>query len=267
MRSSTLAAALLLVTSTTVSAALQPGDIAFTAFNADEDGFALVALRPLAPFSTIYFSDNEWGGGVPGSGTFNTGENTYAWVSGPETLAAGTAVRFSAIDQATRAASIGAFGLFQGGTPGFSATGDTLYAYAGDASAIPTQFLAALSSEAFAGSTLTDSGLIPGINAVAIGTGADFAEYSGPRTGAADFTVYAGLLHDPSQWTSFATGDFALRAPDLTPFAVAAVPEPSAYALLATGLGLVGWRLRKRAREHAPWTLCACERRSGLTLA
>jgi len=158
MRSSSLAAALLLVTSTTVNAALQSGDIAFTAFNADEDGFALVALRPLPAFSTIHFSDNEWGGGAPGSGTFNTGENTYTWVTGPEPLAAGTVVRFSAIDQATRAASVGAFGLFQGGTPGFSATGDTLYAYAGDANAVPAQFLAALSSEGFSGSTLAGSG-------------------------------------------------------------------------------------------------------------
>ena len=33
----------------TAQAALQPGDLAFTAFNADEDGFALSALREVAP--------------------------------------------------------------------------------------------------------------------------------------------------------------------------------------------------------------------------
>jgi hypothetical protein len=262
-----LAAALLVVASATANAALQPGDIAFTAFNADEDGFALVPLRPLPAFSTIYFSDNEWSGGAPGAGAFNTGENTYAWVTGPEPVAPGTVVRFSAIDKATRSASIGAFGLVQSSAPGFSASGDTLFAYAGDANAAPTQLLAALSSEAFAGSTLAGSGLTLGVNAVAIGTGADYAEYAGTRSGAASFAAYAGLIHDASQWNSFANGEFAATVPNLAPFAVTAVPEPSTYALLATGLGLVGWRLRKRARQHAPWALCACERRAGLALA
>jgi hypothetical protein len=97
------AIAALLVASGSVNAALQPGDLAFTAFNADEDGFALVALRNVAPFTTVHFSDNEWTGGAPGVGSFNTGESTFAWVSGAETLPAGSVVRFRAIDQATRA--------------------------------------------------------------------------------------------------------------------------------------------------------------------
>ncbi len=255
MRSSRLAAALLLATSTTVNAALQPGDIAFTAFNADEDGFAVVALRPIAAFSTIHFSDNEWTGGAPGIGAFNTGESTFAWVTGPEPIAAGTVIRFSAVDQPPRAASVGAFGILPGGTTGFAATGDTLYAYVGETPTQPTQLLAAISSDGFAGSDLTGSGLAVGVNAIAVGSGADYAEYQGMRVGAASFADYATLIADASQWRSHATGEFAATVPNLEPFAVAAVPEPQTYAMLATGLGLIGWRLRKRAQQHAPWQI------------
>jgi hypothetical protein len=240
-------------------AALQPGDLAFTAFNTDEDGFALTALRDVAPYTTVYFSDNEWSGGAPGVGSFNTGENTFVWVTGAQTIAPGTVVRFSRIDQAARAASAGAFGIFRSGTPGFSASGDTLFAYSGDGSATPTRFLAAISSEAFAGSTLTDTGLVAGINAVAVGSGADFAEYIGPRSGLASFGAYVELIADATQWRSHATGDFAALAPDTTGFGIAPVPEPETYALFATGLGLIGWRLRKRAAMRAPRALCALE--------
>ena len=98
----------LLLAAASSHAALQAGDIAFTSFNADEDGFSVVALREVAPFTAIYFTDNEWNGGAPGSGGFNSGEGTYAWVSGAAAIAAGTVVRFSEIDSATRAASVGA---------------------------------------------------------------------------------------------------------------------------------------------------------------
>jgi hypothetical protein len=236
-----------------VHAALQPGDLAFTAFNADEDGFAVVALREIAPFDTVYFTDNEWSGGAPGMGKFNTGENTFVWVTGAQPIAPGTVVRFSQIDQAARSASVGAFALFQSGAPGFSASGDTLFAFTGNAAAVPDRLLAALSTEGYAGSSLAGSGLAEGVNAVSVGTGADYAEYAGPRSGLASFGGYAALVNDASLWQSSATGDFAATVPNLSPFAVAAVPEPQTYALLATGLSLIGWRLRRRALARAPW--------------
>ena len=249
-------AALLLAAAHT-QAALQPGDIAFTAFNADEDGFAVVALRDLAPFSAIYFSENEWNGGAPGAGAFNGGEATYAWVSGAAPIAAGSLVRFSAIDKAARAASVGAFGQVLSGTSGFAATGDSLFAYAGASASSPAALLAAVSSDGYGGSSLAGSGLAVGINAVSVAAGADFAEYTGPRSGLASYSAYAPLLADAERWSSLATGDFATTAPNMAPFAVAAVPEPETYALLATGLGLVGWRLRQQRRREASGRIVA----------
>lgn len=247
--------AALTLASTTALAALQPGDLAFTAFNADEDGFAIVALKPIAPFSTIYFSDNEWIGGAPGAGAFTTGESTFAWISGSLPVAAGTVVRFSAIDQTTRAASVGAFGVIQGGVLGFSASGDTLFAYLAGASHAPTQFLAAISSEGYAGSSLAGTGLIAGVNAVTITSSADYGEYTGARTGLASFSDYGALINNASHWTMHATGDFAMLAPNMTAFGIAPVPEPETYALLLTGLGLVGWRLRQVRQRQAPLPL------------
>ena len=239
----------LLLAGASSHAALQAGDIAFTSFNADEDGFSVVALRDLAPFSTIYFTENEWSGGAPGTGGFNTGEGTYAWVTGAAAIPAGGVVRFSDIDGAARAASVGAFGQMLTGVSGFAATGDTLFAYVGDSAAQPTALLAAISTDSFSGSALADSGLVVGVNALSVVAGADYAEYSGPRSGLASFGDYAGLLTDASQWTAYATGDFATTIPNLTPFAVAAVPEPETYALLLTGLGLIGLRIQQRRRE------------------
>lgn len=248
-----ITAALACLLTASAHAALQPGDLAFTAFNADEDGFAVVALREIAPFSAVYFTDNEWNGGAPGTGHFNTGENTFVWASGLKAVAAGTVVRFSQIDQATRSASVGTFALILSGAPGFSASGDTLFAFTGSGAANPDRLIAALSSENFAGSTLTDSGLVHGVNALNVGTGADYAEYVGARAGRTSFDAYAGLLNSPAQWQSHLTGDFAATVPDMTAFTtVAAVPEPQSCMLFAAGLGLMGWRLRSRARTRGP---------------
>jgi hypothetical protein len=250
-------ASMLCLAAGAAQAALQPGDLAFTAFNADEDGFAVVALRDLPQFQAIYFTDNEWSGGAPGTGQFNTGENTFVWVTGAHTIAAGTVVRFSQIDKAARSASIGAFALFQSGAPGFSASGDTLFAFTGDGSGVPDRLLAAVSSENYAGSSLADSGLQAGVHAVIVGAGADFAEYAGARTGLPSFADYRTTINDGSAWQSYATGDFATTIPNLGSFAVAPVPEPSSYALLAAGLGMIGWRLRRRAHQRAPKPLPA----------
>jgi hypothetical protein len=53
-----LVAAAMLACTLGAQAALSAGDIAFNSFNADEDGFSLVALNTIAANTTVFFSDN-----------------------------------------------------------------------------------------------------------------------------------------------------------------------------------------------------------------
>ena len=137
-----LTAALLAASS--ANAALNTGDLAFTTFNADEDGWALTTFVDIAANTTVYFTDNEWSGTA-----FNTGESFSSWLTGPASILAGTVVRFSAVDVATAAASIGTFSALAitgSSNRGTSATADTIYAYLGSSALAPTTFLTAVSN-------------------------------------------------------------------------------------------------------------------------
>jgi hypothetical protein len=117
--------------------ALTAGDIAFNSFNADEDGFSIVALADITANTTIYFGDNEYS-----SGAFNTGESYSKWVSGASLITAGTVIRFTAVDTTSLAASLGAFTretVASSSNWGLSASNETLYAYQGTSATAPTR--------------------------------------------------------------------------------------------------------------------------------
>lgn len=215
--------------------ALGAGDIAFTAFNADEDGWAIVALTDLAANSTIYFTDSNWDGAA-----FTSSEGFHTWQTGAGVIAAGTVIRFSDIDQAGRAVSVGS--LSSTGNAALSSTADTLYAYVGSGTSAPTTFLAAVSSEgaAAAATALGAAGLTAGVNAIALPASTDYAGYTGARSGAADFAAYRTLVNDVANWTAFTDGVHADAVPDTTPFSVSAVPEASTALMMLAGLGVLG---------------------------
>ncbi|ATG91652.1 hypothetical protein [Methylomonas koyamae] len=80
----TIVSALLLVAGANAHAALTTGDIAFTSFNADEDGFSLVAFVDIGANTTIHFNDNEWNGNAIGAGgAFNSGEGRCPGIAEP----------------------------------------------------------------------------------------------------------------------------------------------------------------------------------------
>ena len=71
-------------------AALTKGDIGFISFNADEDGWSIVAFVDIDPNTIIYFTDNE----ATSATAFNTAESYFQWSTGASTITAGTVVRF-----------------------------------------------------------------------------------------------------------------------------------------------------------------------------
>jgi PEP-CTERM motif len=236
-----LGAAMLLLAGAASANVLATGDIAFTAFNSDEDGFALVTLIDLAPNTQIYFSDNE----VISGGSFNTGEGALSWSSGATTIAAGTVIRFLDVEASSRSAS---FGSFTGSQGSFNMSGDAdaVYAYLGSGFNAPTSFLTAISSDAAV--NLSFAGLASGSNAVQITASAEFAQYTGTR--GAPVTSFAGfkpLVFDSANWAVQTTGNFASNVPDTTIFAP--VPEPSTVAMLLAGLVTVGAVARRRGRS------------------
>jgi len=245
---SILSAAVLSLSLSASAQALTTGDIAFTSFNADEDGLAFVTFTDIAANTSIYFADNEWDGSA-----FNTGESYSMWNSGASTIAAGTVIRLIAYDIATPSASLGSLARVSVASNtnwGISNSGETIYAYQGASATTPTSFLAAITNGTFtANGSLTNTGLTDGVNAITLPSSSDYYEYNGLRSGEPTFTAYKDDVANIANWTGHngsGNPDFSATIPNITAFTVTAVPEPETYALLLAGLGLVSFMARRR---------------------
>jgi len=242
--------ALALVAATAQASALTTGDIAFTSFNADDDGWALVTFADIAANTTVYFSDNEWNG----SAFADSNEHALAWNTGSSIISAGTVVTFAEIDNSGGVAdvissSLGTLSLAgAGGTNlGFSKSDETVYAFLGNSGVAPTTFLTAITTELDQKPQyLNNAGLTAGVNATALVPDADFGEYTGDRSGQSSFNDYKTAVYDAANWNDVASGEFTGNTLDATSFTVTAVPEPETYAMLLAGLGLLGAAARKR---------------------
>jgi hypothetical protein len=239
-----LAAAVLAATALEANASLTTGDIAFTSFNADEDGWSLVTFVDIAANTSIFFSDNAWNGT-----SFSTSESFHTWNSGAAAIGAGSVIRFSAIDAAGRSASIGTL-TGSGSNFGMNATSETIYAYLGSTST-PTRFLTGVSSEGTA--SLSTAGLVAGVNAVVLTNSTDYAEFTGIRTGAAAFGDYRAVVNNAANWNILVGGAQEGKVPNTASFSVipAAVPLPAAGWMFLSVTGLFGCLSRRRTVQIA----------------
>lgn len=175
-----------------------PGDIAFVGWNADDnDDFAFVALINISAGETIRFTDKEWDGAA-----FNTGEGDMTWTAPLGGVPRGTVVTINSL-QSSPTASTGTVG---GTFPALGNSNEALFAILGTV-ASPTAFLTAFSNDGDAGfTTLAGTGLTAGSTAIDFGgTGGnddDVFEYTGARTGEADFSDYQSLINDPTNWVT-----------------------------------------------------------------
>ena len=173
--------------------AVNPGDIAFTAYNADgTDSFSFVALATIATGEVINFTDNGW----RSTNVFRTGEGTIAWTAPAGGVVAGTVVTLTA-----STATVGS--ITTTGSLNFNANGDGLIAYQG--SAASPAFVFALNNQDFgwqadatdASTSALPTGLVEGLTAIAINE-IDNTAYNGPTTGNAQFLLRA--IADPANW-------------------------------------------------------------------
>jgi hypothetical protein len=253
---------LLAASSSPMAQSLKPGDLAFTTFNADQDGWALVALVDLAPGTQVFFTDNPWSS----TGGFAAGGGFERWVSGGSTVTAGTVLQFNYIDDAwklqasrgtlTRETVAGSSSL------NLSQTAGTLYAYQGSNALTPSVFITAISNGDFspAVGSLAGTGLTAGGDAVQLAAGADFAEFSAARNVALSVDQYRSLISNSSgNWTSSDAGQYAQQLSNAAPLASLVVPEPGGLLLLlAGGLSLAG--ARRAVRCPASLSRCGMSR-------
>ncbi|WP_225037150.1 choice-of-anchor I family protein [Winogradskyella sp. SM1960] len=208
----------------TISAQLNTGDMAFTAFHAnDDDDFAMVTFVDIPANSSIYFSDKEWD-----ETEFNSGEANYEWQTGSDVITAGTIITFYTISDIPSVSH----GTIVGEPGGISASSEAIFVYQGTDVDSPTTFITAVanSSSAYddgAGTGLAGTGLTEGSTAITYSNGTSLATYNGPRTG---FTAngYIVALNTMSNYIfendaslPFDTTPFVISTTDTNPPSVA----------------------------------------------
>lgn len=249
-------ALLLAATGVSAHAALSAGDIAIVGRinNGAPDSFSFVALSNIAAGETIYFTDNGWTGSQfrsPSATDGDGNENLTKWTAA-SAVTAGTIISSTSADFTTA-------GTIAGTTSGsyaslsMSTGGEQIYAFQAAASNPlfnpTTQLYVFDDTNGFENSTNTNTGAIPaglisGVTAVSFNqaVAGGFSVKSSILTGAAQTKdQWLATFANAANWEAAAS---ALPTGSIL---VSAVPEPTNYAMLLAGLGVMGFIARRRS--------------------
>lgn len=184
---------------------LQLGDIAFTAYNADEDDFAFAILRDINAGTTISFTERGWfafGGFRPGENSF-TFEFSKAYECGSEFI-----VYDLPVLEVREASGEIAGSILSGDFLALSTSGDQIFAYQGDTPTAGNEsgLLAAIqmNGDWDIDATNSNESALPavftnGINAISISPQAQNAKYNCSITAAPEGQLVS-ILNDASRW-------------------------------------------------------------------
>lgn len=190
--------------------ALNPGDLMFVGFDADNNDVAMVATTDIAAGEVIYFTDDEWDGT-----DFNGSEQLIEYTVPVGGIPAGTVIT---IDMTTGPASAtidfgGTVNYIQGGGQ-LAGNNEMFWAVQGtidgNGDLIPSGFISVIGNEADGNHNrtpdLTGTGLTTSNGAIIIDGDEDYMEFTGD-TGLSDPSTQQEIIDAISDLTNWTTDD------------------------------------------------------------
>jgi endonuclease I len=181
------------------------GDIAFTRYAADDDGFSILTFVEIPANSVFYFTDNAYN---TASGPLAATEQTMTWTTPNTIIPAGTAISFTYVNPNMVIAPAGN-GTVTEALSGLSTSGDQILMYKGTNSTSPTLFIAAINwgnaGAWFTSGTITSNDsylpvdLTDQVNAISFTSDLDNGYYNNTQSGS--ITALKALINNGVNWT------------------------------------------------------------------
>jgi hypothetical protein len=181
------------------------GDIAFTRYAADDDGFSILTFVEIPANSVFYFTDNAYN---TASGPLAATEQTMTWTTPNTIIPAGTAISFTYVNPNMVIAPAGN-GTVTEALSGLSTSGDQILMYKGTNSTSPTLFITAINwgnaGAWFTSGTITSNDsylpvdLTDQVNAISFTSDLDNGYYNNTQSGS--ITALKALINNGVNWT------------------------------------------------------------------
>lgn len=163
--------------------ALEPGDLLFVGWDADNEDISFVTTRNIAEGEVIYFTDDEWDGSQ-----FNTNEQLIEWIVPAGGVPLGTVVTIDMVaagGNSTATVDVGGDVDYIRGGGQLAVSNEMFWAFQGDRvgdTVTPTNFIGVIANEADGNNNqtpnLSGTGLTPTNGAIIIDGDEDYMEFT-----------------------------------------------------------------------------------------